>query len=137
MILHASNTEEWIPNSLEIQIGDNYDPDSSEPPTNRESGSAYGHAAPLKQMMKPAGEWNRYTVTAIGDEVWVVVNGEFVTELDMSDYTSAEVNPDSTEIPEWLSNPLATLPSRGHIGFQGQHGDAPIWFRNIKIKELN
>ncbi|MGI9175130.1 MAG: 3-keto-disaccharide hydrolase [Rhodothermales bacterium] len=137
VVVHASDMEDWIPNSLEIQIGDDYDPDRTEPPTNTQAGSAFGHVAPTKQMIKPAGEWNHFTITALGDEVWVVVNGEFVTEIDMSDYTSAEVNPDNTEIPEWLSNPLATLPTEGHIGFQGQHGGAPIWFRNIKIKELD
>ena len=88
-------------------------------------------------MMKPAGEWNRYTISAIGDEIWVVVNGELVTEIDMKDFTSAEVNPDGSGIPRWLSKPLASLPSEGHIGFQGKHGGAPIWFRQIKIKELD
>ena len=137
VIVHASDMEDWIPNSLEIQIGDDYDSSRTEPPTNTQAGSAFGHVAPTKQMIKPAGEWNRFTITAQGDEVWVVVNGEFVTEIDMSEYTSAKVNPDSTEIPSWLSNPLSTLPTEGHIGFQGQHGGAPIWFRNIKIKELD
>jgi hypothetical protein len=28
------------------------------------------------------------------------------------------------------------LPTRGFIGLQGKHAGAPIYFRNIKIKEL-
>jgi hypothetical protein len=32
----------------------------------------------------------------------------------------------------WLSNPLATLPLHGHIGFQGKHARAPIWFKKYK-----
>ena len=43
---------------------------------------------------------------------------------------------DGSEIPSWLSKPLADLPTQGHIGFQGKHAGAPIYFRNIKIKEL-
>jgi hypothetical protein len=65
-----------------------------------------------------------------------VLNDVLINEFDMSLYTSPKTNPDGTEIPAWLSNPLATLPPRGHIGFQGKHAGAPIYFRNIKIKEL-
>ena len=49
---------------------------------------------------------------------------------------SAKTNPDGSEIPSWLSNPLSEIPLEGHIGFQGKHAGAPIYFRNIKIKEL-
>jgi hypothetical protein len=31
---------------------------------------------------------------------------------------------------------LAELQTRGHIGLQGKHGGAPIFFRRIKIKAL-
>ena len=54
----------------------------------------------------------------------------------MSRYTSATKNPDGSDVPSWLSNPLATLPLKGRIGFQGKHAGAPIYFRNIMIKEL-
>ena len=66
----------------------------------------------------------------------MVLNGELVNELDMAAYTSAETNPDGSEIPAWLSTPLAELPTVGRIGFQGKHAGAPIWFRNMKIKVL-
>ena len=65
-----------------------------------------------------------------------MLNGEQVTEMDMNLWTSAEKNPDGSEIPAWLSNPKAGLATRGHIGFQGKHAGAPIFFRNIKIKEI-
>jgi hypothetical protein len=54
----------------------------------------------------------------------------------MSLFTSAKNNIDGTTAPEWLSKPMATLPLHGYIGFQGKHAGAPIFFRNIKIKEL-
>ena len=57
--------------------------------------------------------------------------------MDMSLWTSGTTNPDGSEIPKWLSTPFAELPTKDKIGFQGKHGGAPIWFREIKIKELN
>jgi hypothetical protein len=54
----------------------------------------------------------------------------------MSLYTSASKNIDGTTAPGWLSNPMATLPLHGHVGLQGKHAGAPIYFRNIMIKEL-
>lgn len=68
--------------------------------------------------------------------ITVVLNGEKVTEMDMLKWTSAKTNPDGSEIPTWLSNPLAGLQTRGRIGLQGKHAGAPIYFRNIKIKEM-
>lgn len=135
IILHTRDVYNWIPNAVEIQIGD--DAHREGPPTRTQSGSAFGFVAPTKQMIKPPGEWNRYTVTALGDEIWVVLNGEFVTHIKMSEFTSAELTPDGEPIPAWLSTPLAELPPRGHIGFQGKHGDSPIWFRNIRLRELD
>jgi hypothetical protein len=72
----------------------------------------------------------------VGKKIAVVLNGELVAEMDMSLWTSAKSNPDGSEIPSWLSKPVAELPLRGHIGFQGKHAEASIWFRNIRIKEL-
>jgi hypothetical protein len=56
--------------------------------------------------------------------------------MDMSLWTSAKTNPDGSEIPSWLNKPLSKHPTKGRIGLQGKHAGAPIWFRNIKIREL-
>jgi len=66
----------------------------------------------------------------------VLQNGEHIISMDMSKWTSAKKNPDGSDIPGWLSKPKAELPTKGKIGLQGKHAGAPIWFRNIKIKEL-
>jgi len=68
--------------------------------------------------------------------ITVVINGEKVNVIDMRQFTSAKTNPDGSEVPAWLSRPLASLPTKGQIGFQGKHAGAPIYFRNIRIKEL-
>jgi len=137
VIVHGSDMEEWIPNSVEIQIADDYSDEWSKAPATWQCAAVFGHQAASKHVVKKPGEWNHYTITCIGRKIWIVLNGELVNEFDMSLYTSAKKNPDGSDIPAWLSNPLATLPLQGHIGFQGKHAGAPIWFRNIKIKELH
>ena len=46
-------------------------------------------------------------------------------------------NPDGSKIPSWLSRPLAEMATKGHVGLQGKHAGAPIYFRNVKIKALD
>ena len=88
-------------------------------------------------MVKKSGEWNRFTITCSDSMIYVLLNGEQVTVMDMKLWTSAKTNPDGSEIPPWLSTPFAELPTHGHIGFQGKHAGAPIYFRNLKIHEIN
>ncbi len=136
VIVYCSDIQNWIPNSLEIQIADDFAEQWASQPATWHCGAIFGHLAPTKTMVKPAGEWNRFVITCRNQNITVVLNGETVTELDMSLWTSAKTNPDGSEIPPWLSKPLAELPTRGRIGLQGKHAGAPIYFRNLKIKEL-
>jgi hypothetical protein len=69
--------------------------------------------------------------------IYVVLNGEPIIEMDMNRWTSAKINPDGSEIPNWLTTPLAQLPTQGRIGLQGKHGNATVYFRNIRIKEID
>ncbi|MFO0809897.1 MAG: DUF1080 domain-containing protein [Gemmataceae bacterium] len=63
-----------------------------------------------KNVEKPLGEWNQYEITCKGDNIKLVVNGEFVNEG-----TGAEA-------------------TKGKILLQSE--GAPIEFRNIEIKML-
>ncbi len=136
VIVYVSDLDDWIPNSVEVQITDDFHPKWAKGPTSAQCGAIYGRLGPKKQAVKPAGEWNHYTLYCQGQRIRVVLNGEFVTDLDMALWKDARRNPDGSEIPEWLSRPLAELPTHGRIGLQGKHGDAAIWFRNLKTKEL-
>lgn len=136
VVVHATDMKEWIPHSVEIQIADDYSTQWSKANPTWQCAAVFGHQAASKRTVKKPGEWNHYTITCIGKKIWVVLNGELVNEFDMSLYTSAKKNPDGTDIPVWLTNPLASLPLEGHIGLQGKHAGAPIYFRNIRIKEL-
>ncbi len=137
VIVYATDTANWIPNSVEIQIADDYADQWAKASPTWQCGAIFGRLAANKQkVVKRPGEWNHYTITCQGKNIQVVLNGQQVTDMDMSKWTSAKTNPDGSEIPSWLSKPLAELPTKGYIGFQGKHAGAPIWFRNIKIKEF-
>ncbi|UFH56595.1 DUF1080 domain-containing protein [Spirosoma sp. KNUC1025] len=137
VVVHASDTANWIPNSVEIQIADDYAQKWAESPKNWQCGAFFGHQAPTRQrVVKKPDEWNRYTITCQGKMIYIVLNNELVNTIDLTKFTSAKSNPDGSEVPSWLSMPPAELPLHGYIGLQGKHAGAPIYFRNVKIKPL-
>jgi len=137
VIVYNADLKDWIPNSVEIQICDDFAKQWAESPPTWHCAAIFGHLAPQKSTVKKPGEWNRMTITCQGPRISVLLNGEPVTEIDMQQWTSAKKNPDGSEIPPWLSKPLAELATKGHIGLQGKHAGAPIYFRNVKIKPLD
>ena len=136
VIVYASDIDNWIPNSVEIQIADDFHEKWAKSPKSWQCGAVFGRLPASRQVVKPAGEWNHYTIFCEGKMIRVVLNGELVAVLDMSKWTDAKHNPDGSDIPEWLSRPLAELPTHGQIGLQGKHGAASIHFRNMRIKPL-
>lgn len=136
VIVYCTDMENWIPNSVEIQIADDHCEKWGKADKTWQCAAIFGHLAASKSLVKEPGQWNRYTITCKDEMIYVMLNGELVTEMDMSLWTSAETNPDGSEIPSWLSTPFAELPTHGHIGLQGKHAGAPIYFRNLKIKEI-
>jgi hypothetical protein len=136
VIVYASDMKEWIPNSVEIQIADDFSPKWATSPKSWQCAAIFGHQGAKKSAVKKPGQWNRMTVTCKGTKLSVALNGEAVTEIDMKDWTSAKKNPDGTDIPPWLSKPLAELRNKGRIGLQGKHGGVPIYFRNMKVKSI-
>ena len=137
VIVYCSNIDNWIPNSVEVQIADDYAKQWAESPKTWQCGAIFGHLPASKSMVKKPGQWNRMTVTCQDKMIYVMINGELTTEMDMNLWTSAKTNPDGSEIPSWLSTPFAELPTHGRIGLQGKHAGAPIYFRNLKIKEID
>jgi len=136
VIVYCTDTANWIPNSVEIQIADDFAKQWAESPKTWQCGAIFGHLAPIHSMVKKPGEWNNFTITCKGKMIQVELNGMQVTEMNMDLWTSAKTNPDGSEIPSWLSTPFAELATHGRIGLQGKHAGAPIYFRNLKIKEL-
>ncbi len=136
VIVYCSNPDKWIPNSVEIQIADDYAKKWAKAGKLMQCGAVFGHLPATRSAVRRPGEWNRYTITCIDSVISVVLNGEAVAAMDMREWTSAKTNPDGSRIPPWLSKPKATLPTRGCIGLQGKHAGAPVYFRNILVKEL-
>lgn len=137
IIVYCTDQKDWIPNSVEIQIADDYCPKWGTASKDWQCGAIFGHLAAKEQkVVKKPGEWNRMQVTCKGKIIEVKLNGKKITRMDMNKWTSGKLNPDGSEIPAWLPKPFAWLPTRGMIGLQGKHADATIWFRNVRIKQL-
>lgn len=137
IVVYCTDTANWIPNSVEIQLADDYYEKWKDSKPYERCGAIYGHLAPRQdKVVKKPGEWNHIRVRCTGQRIAVILNGRKVTEMDMSKWTSGTINPDGSEIPAWLPKPFADLPAKGYIGLQGKHGNAGIRFRNIKIRDV-
>lgn len=134
VFFYLSDEKQWMPHSVEIQICDDAAPQWQAKPATWHAGAFFGHQAPTKSAVKPAGEWNRMTITCQGARITVLLNGDLVNEIDLTRWTDGAHNPDGSEVPSWLrGQPWATLPHRGKIGFQGRHAGAGIEFRSAKV----
>jgi dienelactone hydrolase len=81
------------------------------------SGSLYRHAAPAENPIKPAGQWNRYTVRCRGMRVEVWSNGKQVLDTTIDQFPM-----------------LRQPPLRGYFGLQN-HG-VGAEFRNLRLLRL-
>lgn len=99
-------------------------------------GAIYNAQPPAKEMAKPVGEWNHFTITCHDSHVSLIFNGEEVWNVDLNNWTEPKKNPDGT--PNKFAKALKDFSRNGPLGLQGLHGkaQAPVWYRNIKIKEL-
>jgi hypothetical protein len=117
--------------ALEVQVHENTDGTKY-----GMCGAIYDAKPPSKDMSKPVGEWNRFTITCQDSRVSLVFNGEKVWDVDLNDWSEVKKNPDGT--PNKFPVALKDFARKGPIGFQGLHGKAaaPVWYRNLKIKGL-
>lgn len=100
-------------------------------------GALYDAKPTSKNMAKPVGEWNHFTITCRDSLLTVVFNGETVVDVDLNDWPEVKKNPDGT--PNKFPVALKDFARKGPIGLQGLHGkaQAPVWYRNLKIKPLD
>jgi hypothetical protein len=115
----------------EIQVLDNVDATDNKLPSHL-AGSLYDMIAADPKTVKPTGEWNNIIIKVDNGKVTHIQNGVKVVEYEL--WT-----------PKWDEMVAASkfktfrgftegIAKEGYIGLQ-DHG-FPIWFRNIKIREL-
>jgi sugar phosphate isomerase/epimerase len=106
------SSDDYIFKSLEIQIGDNET-------GIHQTGAAYDAEPASVKAFKEPGEWNHYKITFKGSRLTVELNGQ--TVLD------------------WNAEPrgkVKSLSPEGYIGLQNHDSRAPVYFKNVYIKEL-
>ena len=136
IIVYCTNMEDWIPNSVEIQIADDHGEKWGTSRKDYQCGAVFGHLPANEQkVVNLPGEWNQMKLSCKGQLIEVELNGKMVNSMDMAEWTSGTINPDGSEIPSWLPTPFAELSTIGAIGFQGKHGDSSISFRNVRIRQ--
>ena len=98
-----------VDTGIEVQILDTH---GLENPGHHDCGGVIRTAGPSKNMAKPAGEWNHYTITCQGHHLTVVLNGEQIIDLQLDE------------------TPMKDRPLEGHIGFQDEA--KRVWYRNVR-----
>ena len=97
-----------------------------------DTGALYDLAQPVRNAMKPVGEWNHIEITAQDSRIEVVLNGEVVNRVDLDAFVTANRRPDGTE--HKFDVAYKQHPRTGYIGLQ-DHG-SPCWYKNIKLRRL-
>ena len=127
VFLRTGDIKNCVQTGIEVQIHDTTDGTA-----HGACGAIYDCLSPSKNMVRPTGQWNHYTITCKANKIYVVLNGEQIIDMDSNLWTEAHKNPDGTA--NKFNTAYKDMPRSGHIGLQ-YHGQ-PVWYRNIKIKEL-
>jgi len=97
-----------------------------------DTGAVYDLVKPLRNAMRPVGDWNHMEISCISNRVDVVLNGDAVTRADLDQFVEPSRRPDGSA--HKFDEAFKDHPRRGYIGLQ-DHG-SPCWFKNIKLKPL-
>jgi len=115
----------------EIQVLDNVDATDNEIASHL-AGSLYDMIPADPNTVKPAGEWNTIVIRVEDGKVTHTQNGVQVVayELWTPEWDELVANSKFKKFPGFSEG----ISREGYIGLQ-DHG-YPVWFRNIKIREL-
>jgi hypothetical protein len=113
VFMRVGDLDDHVNSGFEVQILDTH---GKENVGHHDCGGVIRTQGPSKNMVKPAGEWNRYVITLQGSQLTVVLNGEQIIDLDLS------------------KTAMKDRPAKGHISFQDE--GKPVWYRNVRLKEL-
>jgi len=127
VFIRTGDIANWLHTCIEVQVHD-----STNGTTRGSCGAIFDCLAPSKDVAKDPGRWNRMTIKAQANKIYVVMNGEEIIDMDLDMWTEPHKNPDGSR--NKFNTAYKDMPRVGHIGFQ-DHGD-PVWYRNIKIKPI-
>jgi len=113
-------------NGLEVAVDDTKTADY------HDTGAIYDLSKPTKNVMRPAGEWNRIVITCDKNLIEIELNGQEVNRLDLDQWTEKYKRPDGTD--HKFDVAFKDHPRKGHIGLQ-DHG-SNCWYKNIKLLPL-
>ena len=131
-----------ILSALELQMFNPPGPDEEADDAHRyggknSMGALYDLKGPSGGSARPAGEWNRFTVTAQDSMIYVVLNGDQIHEVNLNNWTEPGRTPDGEE--HKFDRALMNQAESGPIGIQGIHSEngVSIEYRNLKIRRLD
>jgi len=115
----------------EIQVLDNVDATDNKVASHL-AGSLYDMIAADPKTVNPAGEWNTIVVHVKNGKVSHIQNGVKVVEYELwtPEWDKLVENSKFKNFPGFTEG----ISKEGYIGLQ-DHG-YPVWFRNVKIREL-
>lgn len=115
----------------EIQVLDNVDATDNQVASHL-AGSLYDMIAADPATVRPAGEWNTIVIRVKDGKVTHTQNGVKVVEYELwtPAWDELVANSKFKDFPGFTEG----ISREGYIGLQ-DHG-YPVWFRNIKIREL-
>jgi sugar phosphate isomerase/epimerase len=130
VLIRCGDLKKWVHTTIEVQIHDTTDGTK-----HGQCGAVYDCLSPKKELPSMADKWNHMTVKAVGPQIYVVLNGEQIIDMNVDDWTEPNKNPDYVGTQNKFNTAIKDMPRVGHIGFQ-DHGD-PVWYRNVRIKHLD
>jgi hypothetical protein len=115
----------------EIQVLDNVDATDNKVASHL-AGSLYDIIAADPKTVNPAGSWNTIVIKVKDGKVTHTQNGKEVLSYTLwtPEWDKMVANSKFKSFPGWTEG----IAKEGYIGLQ-DHG-YPVWFRNIKIREL-
>lgn len=129
VFIRTANTADCVQTGIEVQVLDSFGkPEASK----HDCGAIYDCLAPLKNAVKPPGEWNRMIIKCRANRIRVILNDEPIIFMNLDQWTEPGRNPDGS--PNKFRTAYKDMAREGHIGFQ-DHGN-PVWYRNVRIMEL-